>query len=196
MVVAMIVLIVGDFGVGKDTFANMMLTHLGIDLAQIVRSYTTRPKRYDDEITHTFVSHDDYLNVKEEDKVAETCINGEYYWTTKDQFKKFFNGFSIYVVDAFGVEQVLKSDIDTVYIIEVVRPSWLIDVPEERKNREAPKTNFKYNVDYRVINDKTFEYLDRTANDVANVLKNQKKIADYGIYIDDHDLNPKYEEYY
>lgn len=187
----MIVLVTGDYGVGKDTFANMLLTHLGIDKAQLVRSYTTREKRYDDEITHTFVTHDDYHKVEDKDKVAETCINGEYYWTTKQQFARFSNGFSVYVVDDAGIEQVIKSGIDEVYIIEVIRPSWLVNVDEERVNREKPHTDFKYHVQYRVINDKTFEYLDRVADDVATALLLDWKQT-HGFRIDDHDLYPEY----
>lgn len=167
----MIVLIIGNYGVGKDTFANMMLTHFGIDTAQMIRSHTTRKPRYENEITHTFKTVKDYKDDKRNDLiVAETKIDGEYYWSTIDQFWCIPECFSIYVTDKQGLQQVIESKIDDFYIIEVVRPSWMIDVDEDRKNREVPETDFKYTVNYRVINDKTFEYLDHVANDVCNML--------------------------
>lgn len=172
----MIILIIGEYGVGKDTFANMLLTHFGIDIAQIVRSHTTREPRYPDEITHTFKTIEDYKSDKENGCiVAETEINKEYYWSTQNQFQKFKNGFSIYVVDLVGLQQVIESGIDDIYLIEVVRPSWLIDVDNERKNREYKDIDYKYIVNYRVINDKTFEYLDSIARDVAKLLKAQRE---------------------
>ena len=167
----MIILVTGDFGVGKDTFANMLLTHLGIDMAQLVRSKTTREPRYDDEITHSFETVEDYEEDKEWGRVvAHTVIGGHHYWTTKDQFVDFLNGFSIYVVDDIGIRDVQAANIDDTFVIEVVRPSWLIDIDEERKNRKRESGSYKFKSDYRVINDKTISYLDTIAKDVSLML--------------------------
>jgi len=173
----MIVLVTGDFGVGKDTFANMLLTHLGIDIAQIVRSKTTRKPRYDDEITHLFKTMEDYEDDEAHgDVIAQTLIGGHYYWTTKDQFVDFLNGFSIYVVDDIGIRDVQQADIDDTFIIEVVRPSWLIDIDERRRNRKRESGSYHFESDYRVLNDKSFAFLDTIASDVANMLKQKKGI--------------------
>ena len=170
----MIILIIGGFGVGKDTFANMMYTHLGLDNSQMIRSFTTRKPRYDNEITHTFATVDDYKYDKRNDLiVAETEINGEYYWSTIEQFWCIPECFSIYVVDEIGLKQVMESQIDDVYVIEVVRPSWLINVDDERKNRESKSIDFEYRVNYRVINDKNLEYLDHMAQDISKMLKDE-----------------------
>lgn len=174
VVIDMIILIVGDFGVGKDTFANMLLTHFGLEYAQLIRSKTTRKPRYENEITHEFLTIQDYEN-DQDNIVAQTKIDDQYYWTTKDQFEQFFNGFSIYVVDDIGVRDVIQSDIDDVYIIEVIRPSWLIEADPQRLNRERQSGTYKYKPNYRVINDKTFEYLDSIARDIAYRLKDEMK---------------------
>ena len=56
----MIVLITGDFGVGKDTFADMLNEDFGEESVKI-QSYTTREKRYNTEDTHIFV--DKFINI-------------------------------------------------------------------------------------------------------------------------------------
>lgn len=163
----MIILVTGDFGVGKDTFADILLEKFG-DSAQKIQSYTTRPPRYEGEDTHIFVTEDEWHNLGH--KVAQTIIDGNYYGTIDSQFQK--NLFNIYVVDDIGVRDVVDAKIDDIYLIEIIRPKWLIDVPEERLNRR--RTNYfdyKNMVDYRVINDSSLEKLNAIAKDISLWLK-------------------------
>lgn len=172
----MIILISGDFGVGKDTFANMLWRHLPI-YSQIIKSYTTRKPRYDGEDTHIFISKDqwfDYIESSPDDLVAQTEIGGEYYGTFRNQFSNYNNFvdsvFDIYVVDDIGVRDVKKADIDEVFVIEIIRPKWLIDEPESRLNRERTDS-YQFSADYRVINDGSLENLDAIAKDIATFLR-------------------------
>ena len=171
----MIVLIVGDFGVGKDTFADMLLSHFS-QPAQKIKSYATRQRRSWNEDTHIFVSKKDwieYINECPSDILAQTQIDDNFYGTFKHQFDR--NCFNIYVVDDIGVRDVLNANIDDVYIIEIIRPIELIDVPEERIKRNRTDS-YHYQADYRIINDGSKESLDDIAKDVALFLELNKPI--------------------
>lgn len=154
----MIILIVGDFGVGKDTVADMILSYL--EPAQKILSYTTRKPRYDGEDTHIFVDEFDNDNV-----LAYTQIGEHHYWTKKSQFDK--TKYNIYVVDSLGVRDVIESEFDDIFIIEVVRPKWLIDLDEKRLERPRLSTfNYSSFVDYRIINDRSLSDLKKTVQDM------------------------------
>lgn len=97
------VLIVGRSGSGKDTYAQE-LQRLGL---AGVKSYTTRPRRFETEDTHIFVSREEAACMK--DKVAVTHINGYEYFATKSQFKES----DFYIVDPAGCFELQKcEDID------------------------------------------------------------------------------------
>lgn len=150
----MIVLIVGDFGVGKDTVADMLikesLRHHDCQKFQKILSYCTREPRYEGENTHIFVDKEDFL--KYNDFIAYTIIDGEYYGARKSQFDP--SKVNLYCVDDKGVQDVLSSHIqDDIFVVEVIRPKWLINLPKERLNRERYFDHDSYNTDYRIIND-------------------------------------------
>lgn len=157
----MIVLITGDFCTGKDTIADLLLQeslkHNDCEKFVKILSYTTRFPRYEGENTHIFCTKIDYENLKDE-IIAQTLINDNYYFTTESQFDE--NKVNLYVVDDKGIEDVVASGIDVTYIIEVVRPVWLRDCPEERlKRKRQSESKHKYVSDYRIINDGTKEKL-------------------------------------
>ena len=73
----MIILITGDFGVGKDTFADFLIEEINKENAEItnqdiyvwrakkIKSFTTRKPRYEGEDTHTFISKEKWLKMRE-----------------------------------------------------------------------------------------------------------------------------------
>ena len=156
----MILLIVGDFGVGKDTFADMLLKYFG-EKANKILSYTTRKPRYDGENTHFFISEEEWKSLP--NIIAETKIDNNFYGTVAEQFGT--KMYDIYVVDDIGVKNIVESNIDEVFIIEVIRPKWLVDLPDDRLNRTRTDFYF-YTPDYSVINDGSLEKLDLIAKDV------------------------------
>ena len=92
-------LFVGMSASGKTTIANM----LSEDGYSQVWSYTTRPRRYDAEIGHTFVSKAEFDKLT--DVVAYTNFNGYEYCTTLRQLENA----DIYVVDPDGVKVLLDN---------------------------------------------------------------------------------------
>lgn len=139
----MIICIYGDYGVGKDTFADILLQayHNYIQETQTpitvkkIKSYTTRKPRYKNEQTHTFITKKEWKNLK--NFVATTKIGNEYYGATTNLFTADYN---IYVINGAGIEQLLKynkkHNFEKILIIEITRDPTLIKASKKRINRE------------------------------------------------------------
>lgn len=90
---------VGKSASGKTTVANALEEKHNLSQLQ---SYTTRPKRYENETGHTFISDEEFDKL--ENIVAYTEYNGFRYGATKEQV----DAIDIYVLDVPGVETLLK----------------------------------------------------------------------------------------
>lgn len=94
-----IILLVGKSASGKTTITNSLEKNFGFKSLQ---SYTTRPKRTTNETGHTFVTNEEFNNLK------DICAYGEFggykYCATKEQV----DNSDIYVIDAQGVEYFKK----------------------------------------------------------------------------------------
>lgn len=94
-----LLLLVGPSGCGKTTIAN----YLELDNNyHSVQSYTTRPKRYNDEGGHIFITDKEFNEL--EHIVAYTEYNGYKYCATEEQIDEA----DMYVVDVPGVKTLLK----------------------------------------------------------------------------------------
>jgi guanylate kinase len=92
-------LFVGRSASGKTTIADILEEKYGYTQ---VRSYTTRPPRYDDEIGHIFITKEEFKEL--EDIVSYTLYHENEYGTTA----KLLDENSIFVVDVPGVESLLE----------------------------------------------------------------------------------------
>ena len=93
-------LFVGRSASGKTTIANMLEEQYGY---KQVQSYTTRPKRYEGETGHIFISKEDFDKL--EDIVAYVKYDGNEYCATSKQLDEC----DIYVIDPIGVETLFKN---------------------------------------------------------------------------------------
>ena len=93
-------LLVGRSASGKTTIANLLESEYGLCQLQ---SYTTRPKRSEDEVGHTFISNDEFDELA--NIVGYTEYHGHRYCSTKEQI----DAVDTYVIDVHGVETLLKS---------------------------------------------------------------------------------------
>lgn len=93
-------LIIGRSGVGKDYIAKLLHDMYNM---KILLSYTTRPKRFENENTHIFIDKSDVINYK--DKIASTVINGYEYFSTKTQL----DNSDIYIIDPNGLNELLSN---------------------------------------------------------------------------------------
>ena len=88
-------LIVGKSGSGKDTVINKICEFY--HYTKVV-SYTTRPKRYEDEDTHIFVTDKDYNMAQ--NITAYTRFNNYRYWATQKQC----DNADFYIIDPAGID--------------------------------------------------------------------------------------------
>lgn len=95
-----LLLLVGPSGCGKSTIARWLELRGG---RTQLYSYTTRPKRYPNEMGHIFINEEDFCILK--DLMAYTEINGYRYGATKQQVENC----DIYVIDIPGVETLMKN---------------------------------------------------------------------------------------
>lgn len=97
----MLFCLVGPSGCGKSTVANE-LSKRGYKNTD---SYTTRPKRSEDETGHTFITEEEFDKLT--DMVAYTKFNGFRYCVTKSMLDQS----DIYIIDPAGVKT-LKENYD------------------------------------------------------------------------------------
>lgn len=135
-------LILGRSGAGKDTLAQALVSR-GL---RILKSYATRPKRYEGEDTHIFVTPEEAKKIG--NRIAYTKI-GEYeYFATKEQLDEC----DIYIIDPRGLYEVTKNCPETSFHIVYVESDadeaqkmaisravsgFLETNPDEKNNLEA-----------------------------------------------------------
>lgn len=111
-----LICLVGESGSGKDTIADILKLDYGL---KSIKSYTTRPKRYNGENTHIFVDDKAFSELK--DVVAYTEFNGYKYCATAEQIENN----DIYIIDPDGIKyfrEHYKGDKDVIAIYIKVKP--------------------------------------------------------------------------
>lgn len=109
-----LILICGKSAVGKSSLVERACDVLNI---KAIPSYTTRKPRYKDEQGHTFITNEDYVQLK--DIIAENTFCGNKYCVTLDQIEN--PEYSLYVVDCHGIE-CMKKKYDgnrQIYIVQI-----------------------------------------------------------------------------
>lgn len=122
----MIICIIGRTGSGKDYLAKKFEEK---GLKQI-KSYTTRPKRYENEDTHTFITKEEADKIT--DKIAVTEINGYEYFATHSQVKEN----DIYIIDPNGLKVLCENLKDEPMMVIYVKAD-----DEERKKRAIDRAD-------------------------------------------------------
>lgn len=152
------VLIVGRTATGKDYLANELKSR-GMTL---LKSHTTRPKRSDDEDTHTFITNEEYDAIDKRTVVAHTEINGNKYFATKDDVLNC----DVYIIDVNGLRQISESMPDTPVIVVYMTAN-----EEERKKRFIKRSGLDENKALK-------EYEERTESENAQFSEFEKILAD------------------
>jgi guanylate kinase len=133
-----IILLVGRTSSGKSSLIKKLCERTG--LKQLI-SYTTRPRRNNNDNDHLFVTTEDYLQAKENgDIVAETEIAGNYYYATKEQLYKT----DLYTIDPIGRECLLSMELPGIRSVTV----YISCSDEERKLRAEKRGDDRHT--YRV----------------------------------------------
>lgn len=102
----MIFCIIGPSGCGKSTVVEELVKKGYTS----VPSYTTRPKRFENETGHTFITKAEFDKLT--DIVAYTHFNNYDYCVTKDML----NNCDFYIIDADGILELSKHNIPFITI--------------------------------------------------------------------------------
>lgn len=141
-------LFVGPSGSGKTTAVEELAKSCGY---LTVQSYTTRPRRYENETGHTFITDAQFDEL--ENIVAYTVYNNYKYCTTKDQLDLI----STYVVDITGVETLLQNyHTDRPIVI-----FYFDSTVTTRINRMLDRHDSDTAIVGRLHNDEAFDWYDR-----------------------------------
>lgn len=143
-----LLLFVGPSGCGKTTVANELEC---TKTYKTIQSYTTRAKRYEDEVGHIFISEDEFDNLN--DIVAYTQYNGFRYCTTKEQLDEA----TTYVVDLPGVETLLQNYETTRQIIVF----YFDTTVTTRINRMVDRGDSDAAIVSRLHNDEAYDWFDK-----------------------------------
>jgi guanylate kinase len=96
-----IFLIAGYSGSGKTEVANYLTIKYGIPYLQ---SYTTRPKRHNDEVGHKFVTDQEFDELISNNEVLALTKWGEYRYCCVE---KDLSGIDSYVIDEAGIDYIM-----------------------------------------------------------------------------------------
>ena len=141
-------LFVGPSGSGKTTIVEELAKKYNYPT---VESFTTRPRRYENETGHIFISEEDFDNLN--NIVAYTKYNNYRYCTTQEQLDLVLT----YVVDIPGVETLLqnyKSDRTVIVFYFDSTVKTRIDRMRSRNDDDVAILN-------RLYNDEAFDWYDK-----------------------------------
>lgn len=144
-------LFVGKSASGKTTIANILETEYGMSQLQ---SYTTRPKRHENETGHTFITDDEFdklINI-----IAYTEYNGYRYCATKEQI----DAADIYVIDVPGVKTLLEKYHTDRPIVVLYFDTSVVT----RINRMIDRGSSDAEIVSRLLNDESDDWLQSLSN--------------------------------
>lgn len=103
------ILIIGRTASGKSTLSNELKK---LNLKEL-QSYTTRPRRHENEQGHIFITQDEADELI--DRIAETKINGYEYFATRSMYDEC----DFYVIDPKGYFDLKQNTDDNFHVIYI-----------------------------------------------------------------------------
>lgn len=139
-------LFVGQSGSGKTTIVEELENIRGY---KSIQSYTTRPKRYDNEYGHTFISDEEFDKL--ENVIAHTEYHDFRYCSTEELIDKS----DLYVIDPDGVEILLEKYSNTERTICIF---YLDTTVATRIDRMIDRGDSDMSIVSRLKNDEQFDW--------------------------------------
>lgn len=155
-------LFVGRSASGKTTVANILER---VGKYNQLQSYTTRLKRHEDEVGHTFISDEEFDQL--ENIIGYTEYNNNRYCSTAEQV----DAADIYVIDVPGVETLLERYKNDRPIIVLYFDASIRTRIDRMINRHDCDTA----IISRLYNDEEFDWQNELSKTVWNYKNNEKK---------------------
>ena len=137
-----IVLIVGESGSGKSTICDELTKRYGL---KQVESYTTRPRRSEDEDGHTFISDEEFKEL--EGICAYTYFDRHHYCATREQI----DNSDLYIIDPYGVRYFMEKYNGR----KIPMVVYIYADKRTRRKRMAKRGDKEYKIRQRIINDES-----------------------------------------
>jgi len=159
-----IITITGPSGSGKTFAAEFIEEVYGI---LMIQSWTDRPKRYENENGHTFISKEEFDKLDVNDMIALTNFGGYRYCCLKSDVKDI----NTYVIDDKGVDYLEEhyKDVYDIVKIYINRP-----LSERKKIVDEERLKRDEKMFYKPLSD--FDYVIQNDSDIEN-FKKQIKIV-------------------
>lgn len=123
-----VILLVGKTNSGKSSLIKRLCERTNLTALQ---SYTTRPKRSETDIDHTFVDTVEYFRAKENGEIAvDAEIAGNYYYSTIEQL---YNA-DLYTINPSALNELLSLDLPNIRFVTVY-----ISCPDKTREERAAK---------------------------------------------------------
>lgn len=167
----MLILLVGKSGSGKSTFQQELEKRWYL---HSVQSYTTRPKRSDNETGHIFVTKEEFDAL--ENKVAYTEFDGYEYCATKEQLDKS----EVYIIDPQGLES-LKQNYDGkfLFVVYLKAKEYICTQRMLMRGDSVEKVRERIEHDKRVFKDVKFDYILNADGTIEKMLEEFIDIYSY-----------------
>lgn len=172
-----IICLVGESGTGKSTIAEL----LEKEGYNYIKSYTTRPKRSEDENGHIFVDEKYFINKYnghnyKEELIAYIEFHGYRYWSTKEQYEN--KGISIYTVEPVGAQELrncIKDCKITIIYLKADREVRYKRMERDRGKQQALK-RLAYDSDSGVFNLIYCDYVVDANRNLNDTIEDIRKI--------------------
>lgn len=176
-----IICLVGESGSGKSTIAEL-LEEEGYNY---IKSYTTRPKRSEDENGHIFVDEEYFKNKYKGSNYKEKLIayiefHGYRYWSTKEQYEN--KGISIYTVEPVGAQELknyIKNCKITVIYLKADREKRYKRMESDRGKQQALK-RLAYDSGSGIFNLIYCDYVVDANRSISDIVDDIRKIIKLG----------------
>lgn len=153
------IIICGKKGSGKTTLANELEKRGFL----VITSYTTRPKRHEDEKGHIFISKDDYPSLQNQ-AILENNLYDYRYFMTKNQIKEN----DVIIIDPTAIADLLALFPDICFNIIYV-------TADEKTRLEKLKERPDYREETIVEDNKLFDFDKGDCSDIENYVNNNYK---------------------
>lgn len=155
-------LLVGKSASGKTTVAEYLEKEKGM---KSVQSYSTRLPRYEGETGHTFISDEEYDQLK--NIIAEVEYHGHRYCSTEDQI----DDADIYVIDPLGIETLLERYKSRDRLVCIIFFSASLEKRIERMRSRGDSSDF---IVSRLYNDSEYDWW----NEIERIYVHYKSTKD------------------